>query len=80
MARMPEQVFKTANELEAWLGETHNVNSAFAEEAAPKLFRGGYVAPSSLEGISYDQLKRLEISDPIANSLRNQLRQQQNGE
>jgi hypothetical protein len=74
---MAEKEFTTANELEAWLiGEQH-VNSTYAKKAAPVLFREDYIVPSSFEGISYERLKELKISDAVARSLSKQLQLQE---
>jgi hypothetical protein len=78
---MSEERFQDAADLEAWLKRQY-VDPEKAEEAAPIVFDKGFDSPSTLMGISSADLQASHLAIPLAQSLSNKLKpqQQQNGE
>jgi hypothetical protein len=77
---MREEKFQNAAALEAWLiGK--DVDEEDVAAAADKLFTKGFNKPSTLIGISSDDLNASGLTIPVAQTLSNKLkeRQQQNG-
>ncbi len=66
--------FKDASELKVWL-EGKGVRKKVASMTASTLFEQGFDTPSTLLGISSEQLERSGLSIPSANELSNVLKQ-----
>jgi hypothetical protein len=79
---MSEEKFQDASALEAWL-KGKDVDPEKAAEVSQALFDHGYNLPSTLIGISFEELTGYGISNPVARHLTNKLKeaapQQQNG-
>ena len=66
--------FSDASELKVWL-EGKGVREKVASATASTLFQKGFDTPSTLLGISSEQLERSGLSIPNANELSNALKQ-----
>ena len=66
--------FKDVSELKVWL-EGKGVRKKVASTTASTLFKKGFDTPSTLLGISSEQLERSGLSIPFANELSNALKQ-----
>lgn len=78
---MSEEKFQDAVALEAWL-KGKDVDPEKAAAVCQTLFAIGYDLPSTLIGISSEELAGCGISNPVARHISNKLKesQQQNGE
>ena len=72
---MSEEKFQDAAALEAWLKGKY-VDPENAAEVAPILFTKGFNLPSTLIGISFEELTGYGITIPVAQSLSNKLKEQ----
>ena len=66
--------FSAASELKVWL-QGRGVREKVASATASTLFQKGFDAPSTLLGLSSEQLERNGLSTPSANELSNALKQ-----
>ena len=73
---MSEEKFEDAAALEAWL-KGKDVDPVKATAVSEALFNEGYDQPSTLIGISSDQLERLGVSILLSVELSNKLKEPQ---
>ena len=78
---MSEEKFRDAAALEAWL-KGKDVDPEKAAAVCQTIFHKGYDLPSTLIGISSEELTGCGISNPVARHISNKLKesQQQHGE
>ncbi|KAG7341278.1 hypothetical protein IV203_023229 [Nitzschia inconspicua] len=74
----PDKDFTSPDELQQWI-ENKGVSPKKAAQTAATLFKHGFDSPSTLIGISSANLQQVGIPVPVAQSLSNKLKRQDDG-